>query len=319
MAPRKTRVEVTQEDEVIEGETREAPALEPDPHEMLVRREPDDMARELVIRPDVVEPVMSLSEAQAAWDQYRQLENTLLLPTDYVYFTSWKTGAKVNTSVCASKEDAERNAEAMRRQYRTEVTITRRKTKSAFRKMARFFGLYVPQQENLEVEFQALGTEHFVKKEIGKGISIVTFMDKELATVRVDVTIAVAAPNGKTSVGLGSCARAERGFTHPDHDIRATAFTRALNRAVSDMVGWGEVSAEEIEAGDPAAGPVPAAKPAGMTYAQFLQELFALGVALDQAAEMLGVEALNEVRDYQAAANALRQAMGKDKEAPDAG
>ena len=46
---------------------------------------------------------------------------------------------------------------------------------------------------------------------------------------------------------VGSCASNERRFAHIDHDVRAIAHTRSKNRAVADLVGGGEVSAEEIE------------------------------------------------------------------------
>ncbi|PNX46582.1 MAG: hypothetical protein BV457_07445 [Thermoplasmata archaeon M9B1D] len=36
-------------------------------------------------------------------------------------------------------------------------------------------------------------------------------------------------------------------FAHPEHDIHATAHTRAKNRAISDLIAGGEVSAEEVE------------------------------------------------------------------------
>ena len=36
-------------------------------------------------------------------------------------------------------------------------------------------------------------------------------------------------------------------FTHAEHDIISTAHTRAKNRAISDIIGTGEVSAEEME------------------------------------------------------------------------
>jgi len=88
------------------------------------------------------------------------------------------------------------------------------------------------------------------------------------------------APNGKVSVGSGLAASNESnymvkvsdhpaidGSDHPnalrvdgkwrvllspaevnEHNIYATAETRAKNRAISDMVGGGEVSAEEMDA-----------------------------------------------------------------------
>jgi len=50
----------------------------------------------------------------------------------------------------------------------------------------------------------------------------------------------------RSAVGVGVCSTKERSFAHPDHDIYATAHTRAKNRAISDLIGSGEVSAEEL-------------------------------------------------------------------------
>lgn len=54
--------------------------------------------------------------------------------------------------------------------------------------------------------------------------------------------------SGRHVIGVGSCSTDEPGkvFQHPHHDVCATAHTRAKNRAISDLVGAGEVSAEEI-------------------------------------------------------------------------
>lgn len=56
------------------------------------------------------------------------------------------------------------------------------------------------------------------------------------------------APNGRTMIGDGYCSTAEQGHgAWPEHNVRATAHTRAKNRAISDLVGGGEVSAEEMQ------------------------------------------------------------------------
>lgn len=53
-------------------------------------------------------------------------------------------------------------------------------------------------------------------------------------------------------------------WSHPDHDVQSTAQTRASNRAIADLIGCGEVSAEELTddgagnaPGRPAASPPP--------------------------------------------------------------
>lgn len=61
-----------------------------------------------------------------------------------------------------------------------------------------------------------------------------------------EFTIRATLPDGRFADGWGSCSRSERGFNKPNHDIPATAMTRALNRAISDLIGAGEVSAEEM-------------------------------------------------------------------------
>lgn len=61
------------------------------------------------------------------------------------------------------------------------------------------------------------------------------------------------APNGRFMDGDGYCDVSEERFSGPrgnksklENDLRATAATRAKNRAISDLVGMGEVSAEEV-------------------------------------------------------------------------
>jgi len=63
------------------------------------------------------------------------------------------------------------------------------------------------------------------------------------------IQVEVEAPNGRTSWGIAVCDSRERDFSqHQEHDVYSTAYTRALNRAISDMIAGGVVSAEEIEA-----------------------------------------------------------------------
>ncbi|MFH1712913.1 MAG: hypothetical protein ABH896_01880 [Candidatus Jacksonbacteria bacterium] len=61
-----------------------------------------------------------------------------------------------------------------------------------------------------------------------------------------ELTVKAFAQNGRSSWGVGSCASNERDFAHLEHDVRSTAHTRAKNRAISDLIGFGEVSAEEM-------------------------------------------------------------------------
>jgi hypothetical protein len=60
-------------------------------------------------------------------------------------------------------------------------------------------------------------------------------------------------PSGRSAEGDGHCSSTEkrfrRGAEKIEHDLPATAVTRATNRAVSNLVAYGSVSAEEAEAG----------------------------------------------------------------------
>ncbi len=70
------------------------------------------------------------------------------------------------------------------------------------------------------------------------------------------------APNGRTMDADGYCSTAENGRDKwPEHNVRATAHTRAKNRAISDLVGGGEVSAEEMPDEEARPAPRPAARP----------------------------------------------------------
>jgi hypothetical protein len=52
---------------------------------------------------------------------------------------------------------------------------------------------------------------------------------------------------GRSSIGVGVCSSKERKFAHVDHDVYAIAHKRSKNRAISDLIGLGEVSAEEVD------------------------------------------------------------------------
>lgn len=55
------------------------------------------------------------------------------------------------------------------------------------------------------------------------------------------------APNGAFVEGTGTCSSNEKGLMKTEHNTRAIAETRAKNRAIADLVAFGEVSAEEVE------------------------------------------------------------------------
>ena len=76
--------------------------------------------------------------------------------------------------------------------------------------------------------------------------------DEDGTPVRAEVWIRAVAPNGQYGDGDGYCSadegrfRSWKGRQKLENDLRATATTRAKNRAIADLVGMGEVSFEEI-------------------------------------------------------------------------
>lgn len=61
-----------------------------------------------------------------------------------------------------------------------------------------------------------------------------------------EITVRAIASNGRYIETCSSCASNEREFAHPENDTRATAQTRASNRAIADLIGSSETSAEEM-------------------------------------------------------------------------
>jgi hypothetical protein len=73
------------------------------------------------------------------------------------------------------------------------------------------------------------------------------------------VTYRAGAANGRGANGDGACMASEKkGAQATLHNVRSHAHTRAYNRAVSNLVGFGEVSAEEVDRDGniPDSGPV---------------------------------------------------------------
>ena len=70
--------------------------------------------------------------------------------------------------------------------------------------------------------------------------------DREDGTFTWRIIVEARADNGRVCNGVAICDSAERNFAHLEHDVYATAHTRAKNRAISDMVAGGVVSAEEM-------------------------------------------------------------------------
>jgi len=91
--------------------------------------------------------------------------------------------------------------------------------------------------------WQKLATAFSVSTEI---VSRTVHTDEDGRVIRAEFTIRATAPNGRHEDGYGAASLRERTFTKPDHDIPATAETRARNRACANLFAFGELTAEEM-------------------------------------------------------------------------
>lgn len=131
-------------------------------------------------------------------------------------------------------------------------------------------------------DYQMIGEKKYIKKSGWRQIALAfnlsdEILKEERKQYKVEnkeyfvweLTVRATAPNGRYADGTASCASNEKKFSHVEHDVRATAHTRAKNRAISDLVGGGEISAEEIGAEEHDA-PATTSKPEAPRYAPLL-------------------------------------------------
>lgn len=105
-------------------------------------------------------------------------------------------------------------------------------------------------------DVQKIGDKEFKKKSFWRKcqrfFNLSLELVKEWKEVNADksytyfVIYRATAPNGSFMDGDGACTNNEKGRVRTEHDTRSTAHTRAKNRAISDLVAFGEVSAEEV-------------------------------------------------------------------------
>ena len=112
------------------------------------------------------------------------------------------------------------------------------KKKSAWRKIATAFNI----------------SDEVIEKEI--------IRDDNYQIISATFYVKATAPNGRSGIGTASCSifdkisakdtdqpsnfELRKRFNNAENDVISTAHTRAKSRAISDLVGMGEVSAEEM-------------------------------------------------------------------------
>lgn len=122
-------------------------------------------------------------------------------------------------------------------------------------------------------DYQKMGKNRFKKKSAWRKLATAfnisdEIVNEEIVTdennqiISAKYYVKATLPNGRSCVGIGSCSIFDKitkkdatqpsnfvlrnRFNNAEHDVPSTAHTRAKSRAVSDLIGAGEVSAEEM-------------------------------------------------------------------------
>lgn len=157
----------------------------------------------------IVRPMISAVEARQAWDAYLELKKSFLDRSDYQDLKIFAAGKGMVSKPFIKK--------------------------SGWRKLATAFNVSVEVTQEVRKEYPEMEYKDFKTGKVTVKSGFV-----------VEVIARATAMNGRFMDGTGTCASNERNFAHLEHDIRATAETRAKNRAISDLIGGGEVSSEEM-------------------------------------------------------------------------
>jgi hypothetical protein len=172
----------------------------------------------------VVRPLISANEAVQRWTEYQELVRKIVEESDIQSFT----------------EDG-----------KTRSFIK----KSGWAKLATYYGISLVMVD--ERLFHRHDGKTCLRAQLPDKFGAV--VDCGCAVVGARYVVRATAPNGRSveAIGIATFNEKRARYTRVEHDLAGKAYTRAVNRAISSMIGAGEVSAEEkadeVEAA-PAAG-----------------------------------------------------------------
>ena len=158
---------------------------------------------------------MSIEDAKNLMDSYQKLCAALLVP--------WEARI-IKDGVLVKDSDYQRIKVKTKDEKGLDIWIERDFVKkSGWRKLATALRL------NLEIVSKA-------REDKAEGIFVYRYEVK------------VTSPGGRSISGVGKCSSLEAHTKgREENDVEATAYTRAANRAISDLIGFGQTSAEELE------------------------------------------------------------------------
>jgi len=115
---------------------------------------------------------------------------------------------------------------------------------------------HIVRKDDFQTVMTSKGPQTFMKKTGFRKLALAFSISSEIMDEKFVETesgwfwkmrVRATAPNGRYSDGIAICQNYEKNMKKSLHDAYATAYTRALNRAISDLVGCGLVSLEEVE------------------------------------------------------------------------
>ena len=141
----------------------------------------------------------------------------------------------------------------------------------------------------------------FQKLSAAYGVSTEILMSTTETVVRGDETVLVSRvvaravhPSGRHADGDGVCASNEKRFRKGDqrmeHNLQATATTRAVNRAVSNLIAFGSISAEEAME----TAPVSAQRP---DWAQPMNDIGGVAHNITRVLKAAGIQDASKVKE----------------------
>jgi hypothetical protein len=166
-----------------------------------------------------ITPIATPTRLRAAFAEKQRLYAAILDESDYIYTVAFTENGRTKQNIYTRRVDAEKAANA----YGVDIRASPKK--SGIVKLA-----------------SALGIE--ARRKMTRGLP-----DDPAASYSYVVYEAMHKRTGRSEEGIGWCDKTERGGRISSHDVIATADTRAYNRAILRLAGFGDVSADEIVPG----------------------------------------------------------------------
>jgi len=161
----------------------------------------------------IMSPIVSPENAEKAMQAYQELCAAVLIPWDKRI---------VKNGVIVQESDYQRIPVRHKERGKWITEYRDFPKKSAWRKLGKFYKI----------------SDEIIDKER---------VDREDGSFVYHYTVKAIAPDGQYTVGVGSCDSTEvSDERRREHFTESKAHTRAKNRAISDLIGFGQVSAEEV-------------------------------------------------------------------------